>query len=758
MPNSDYMPWVELYRPRSLSEIIGQKEIISRLQGYVKTGNMPHLMFAGPAGTGKTTAALALAHDLYGEDYKYNLLELNASVTPETPILIRRNGSITRTNFAELDKLYFLKNDKRVQTTDLEVLSIDDEYNVQFSDVSYIYRHKKSKVAKIIYEGGFVRTSLDHSLIILDKNGDFLPKTAADLSPGDFLVTFKTNYSGNQGTISLEDYKPRLMSNLKSGLQRNPKTKVDLVALDLDEDMSLAMGLYLAEGCTSIGNTSSQTIYALGYPKEQGRAKQVEAIFANKGMSSYVTKGKSGFDRSRESSIQVRILNTQISKFFRDHFYDSSGHKAGQKRAPPFIFDAPIKYKIAFLKGYFDGDGCGDWNSVARFSSVSQECLIDVAWLGRLSGLETSCFRKECRIIKENQRFSYIKSDLLPSVLAHELLKEFGLTKTRLLRHSLYSKKSGRVSKSIISELVNGLENKSSRLLKKTKMLLDSDLSVLKIKSIEVEDYNDYVYDVSVPDGQMFWGGTVPILLHNSDERGIDVVRGKIKDFARAAPISNVPFKIIFLDESDALTPEAQQALRRTMELYSSRTRFILSCNWSSKIIDPIQSRCALFRFRPLTKEEVTKMLERIAKEEKLNLNNGGVDSLIEVSEGDMRKAVNILQSVSLLTKDISADSIYKVAAAARPKEIGQMIDAALGGDFVKARALLDELMLEHGMDGEDVLMQVHKNIVGRQMDDRLKLKLIDRIGEYNFRMTEGANDRIQLEALLAYMAVSKEE
>lgn len=245
--------------------------------------------------------------------------------------------------------------------------------------------------------------------------------------------------------------------------------------------------------------------------------------------------------------------------------------------------------------------------------------------------------------------------------------------------------------------------------------------------------------------------------LNASDERGIDVVRGKIKDFARSVPLSNVPFKLIFLDESDALTPEAQQALRRTMELYSSRTRFILSCNWSSKIIEPIQSRCALFRFRPLSKEEVSQMLEHIAKEEKLKINNGGIDSLIEVSEGDMRKAVNILQSVSLLTKDVSAESVYKVAAAAKPKEIAQMIDAALGGDFIKARSLLDKLMLEHGMDGEDVLMQVHRDIIAREMDDKQKLRLIDKIGEYNFRMIEGANERIQLEAMLAYMAVMKE-
>ena len=105
--------------------------------------------------------------------------------------------------------------------------------------------------------------------------------------------------------------------------------------------------------------------------------------------------------------------------------------------------------------------------------------------------------------------------------------------------------------------------------------------------------------------------------LNASDERGIDIIRNKVKDFARTRAIGDVPFKIIYLDESDALTKEAQQALRRTMENYTQTTRFILSCNYSSKIIDPIQSRCAVFRFRPLEKDDVKNIIEKIAKEEK---------------------------------------------------------------------------------------------------------------------------------------------
>jgi replication factor C small subunit len=129
--------------------------------------------------------------------------------------------------------------------------------------------------------------------------------------------------------------------------------------------------------------------------------------------------------------------------------------------------------------------------------------------------------------------------------------------------------------------------------------------------------------------------------LNASDERGIDVVRQKVKDFARTKALANVPFKVIFLDEADALTPEAQNALRRTMENYTANCRFIMSCNYSSKIIDPIQSRCAVFRFRLLERKDIEKIVRHIAEKEKLEIDENAVNSLFELSEGDCRRVIN---------------------------------------------------------------------------------------------------------------------
>jgi replication factor C small subunit len=243
--------------------------------------------------------------------------------------------------------------------------------------------------------------------------------------------------------------------------------------------------------------------------------------------------------------------------------------------------------------------------------------------------------------------------------------------------------------------------------------------------------------------------------LNASDERGIDVVRGKIKEFARTAPLGGVSFKIIFLDEADALTNDAQSALRRTMERFAGTARFILSCNYSSRIIEPIQSRCAVFRFRPLKPEDITKMVRKISAQEKVEVTKDGLDALLYVAQGDLRRAVNTLQVAASLGKKVDEDTIYRVTATARPEDVKAMLEQALKGEFLKARDSLDTMLVQYGLSGEDVLKQVHRAIFDLGVEDRIKVDLIDRVGEADFRLVEGANERIQIEALLAHFALA---
>lgn len=239
--------------------------------------------------------------------------------------------------------------------------------------------------------------------------------------------------------------------------------------------------------------------------------------------------------------------------------------------------------------------------------------------------------------------------------------------------------------------------------------------------------------------------------LNASDERGIAIVRGKIKDFARSVSMGEkVPFKLIFLDEADALTPDAQHALRRTMEMYSSATRFILSCNYSSKIIEPVQSRCAVFRFLPLTDKQVHKMIRHVAEKEGVSVDEKAEEAIAYVSEGDMRRAINALQGAAIHSKKITEEIVYKISARARPKEIREMVDAAYGGRFLDARKMLLDLSTQYGLSGSDIILQIYRETVNLEIPEKKKIMLVDKIGEYDFRLVEGANESIQIEALLA--------
>ncbi len=245
--------------------------------------------------------------------------------------------------------------------------------------------------------------------------------------------------------------------------------------------------------------------------------------------------------------------------------------------------------------------------------------------------------------------------------------------------------------------------------------------------------------------------------LNASDERGIDVVRTKIKDFARMAPIGS-DFKVIFLDEADALTSDAQAALRRTMEMYTRTCRFIMSCNYSSKIIEPIQSRTAVFSFRPLKSEDVLEYLSRIVKAEGLSIEQDGMDAIIYVAGGDLRRATNSLQVAAALGTKIDAEAIYRSTQTVKPDEIKNLLNVALEGDFAKARKELEKILIDYALAGEDLIRQIHKTVFDLQIKERDKVRLVDKIGEVEFRMVEGSNPRIQLESLLAHFALVGEE
>ena len=307
--------------------------------------------------------------------------------------------------------------------------------------------------------------------------------------------------------------------------------------------------------------------------------------------------------------------------------------------------------------------------------------------------------------------------------------------------------------------------------------LVDADIYFDEVQHVERSAEPCDVYDFTVPGSRNYVAGTVPTVMHNttcataiarelygddwqdnflelnaSDERGIDVVRDRIKNFARTS-FGGYEYRVIFLDEADALTSDAQSALRRTMEQFSNNVRFILSCNYSSQIIDPIQSRCAVFRFSPLSDAAVEEEIRQIAVEEGIELTDDGLDALVYAAAGDMRKAINGLQAASVSGDVVDEEAVYEITSTARPEKIHEMVQSALDGDFTAARATLDRLLTEEGIAGGDVIDQLHRSIWEFDVDDEAAVRVLERVGETDYRITQGANERIQLEAMLAALA-----
>lgn len=241
--------------------------------------------------------------------------------------------------------------------------------------------------------------------------------------------------------------------------------------------------------------------------------------------------------------------------------------------------------------------------------------------------------------------------------------------------------------------------------------------------------------------------------LNASDERGIQTIRERVKEYARTMTMGDVPFKTIILDECDAMTSDAQWSLRRIMEMFWRTTRFALIANYGSRIIEPIQSRCALFRFSPLSKEDVAERLKYIANAEGVKLLDDGIEAIWELCGGDLRKAINTLQAAAALKEAVDEAVVYKVAGRATPHEVREMVSLALNGKFLEARNMLYKLILNYGLAGLDIIRQVHGEILRMKIPESVKADIINVIGEIDHRMVEGASEDVQLSALLAQLA-----
>ena len=247
------------------------------------------------------------------------------------------------------------------------------------------------------------------------------------------------------------------------------------------------------------------------------------------------------------------------------------------------------------------------------------------------------------------------------------------------------------------------------------------------------------------------------IELNASDARGIDVIRTIIKDFAKSRPPFEIPYKILILDEADNMTSPAQQALRRTMEKYTKNCRMILICNYSNKIIPPIQSRCVVFRFASLSKVDIKERINYVAKNENVKITTEGLNALVNVSGGDCRRAINYLQSCGTISKNIDPEIVFRVAGEVPPLKIKKILETALQGQLPMAIKLLQDLVKAYGLSGQSIIKNIHREIYELEIAEKQKLELLKILAEFEYRLSQGATEEIQLQALLSRIVLLQE-
>lgn len=237
--------------------------------------------------------------------------------------------------------------------------------------------------------------------------------------------------------------------------------------------------------------------------------------------------------------------------------------------------------------------------------------------------------------------------------------------------------------------------------------------------------------------------------MNASDERGIDTIREKVKGIARQSPAGDARFKIIFLDEADQLSTDAQPALRRIMEDNSDVTRFFLSCNYPNKIIEPLQSRCSMFRFGRLDNDDLHTLLERIAEREDLDCNSFAMEKLVHDSRGDARAAITALQSAAV-DGEVTEESISTVVGVVDDNVVEEICDLAIEGELDDAMRRLDVELLKQGANAQTLCDAFLRVLRRKDIPQPGKQKCIDKLAECEWRVMRGANPNIQFHSLLA--------
>jgi replication factor C small subunit len=745
--------WIEKYRPQSLDEVVGHDDITARLLNYINRQELPHLLFAGPAGTGKTTSSIAIAREIYGDDWQENFLELNASDQRGIDVVRDRIKSFARASFGGYDhRIIFLdeadalcvppetkvitgypsspevKPIEEVATDGEPIPSVDFGTNEIQSDTGKLVDSGVADFFEVELEDDrTVLASLGHPFFVVGDDGRLVEKELRELSPGDEIADLKDDVGVSQ----------------------------------CDVCGAWTAGRFCSVDCKNEGHSREM----------QGRGNPMHGVeWSNDRREKIIEKlsdGRLSGDNNPNYGGEFHGVSVwEMDEQTIEEFCEQISELRSDTSWDEWVVDADpetVKEKI--------GNASAEW-----WANLDEERKTEV-----IEKSTENCEYPVYDITGDNNpmRDPEVAQKVSEALQGHEPTGG-NIRHSEELGHLVRSDWEYEVAKALQDTGIDyeyEPEFELSDSVFHPDFLLDD--TVIEVKGVAelwgqpdkvrefMETYGDDYTFVVVGDGALPHDEHYerdefePALVSDGGVKPVQTAEIRRIEHSHRGKAYNISMEGTpnFMLANGILThntSDAQSALRRTMEQFSDNTRFILSCNYSSQIIDPIQSRCAVFRFSPLGDDAVAEQIEVIAEVEGIELTDDGMDALVYAADGDMRKAINGLQAAAVMGGVVDEEAVYTITSTARPEEIREMVTAALSGDFTASRAQLDSLLTDVGIAGGDIIDQMHRSVWEFDLSEREAVRLMERIGEADYRITAGANEQIQLEALLASLALEE--
>ncbi|QDX40143.1 AAA family ATPase [Salarchaeum sp. JOR-1] len=743
--------WVEKYRPERLEDVVGHENIISRIESYVKQNDLPHLLFAGPAGVGKTATSVSIAKEVYGEDWRENFLELNASDERGIDVVRDRIKNFARTSFGGHDyRIIFLdeadalcvppgtevvtgypsspevKPIEEVAEEGEPMPSVDFETNEIQSDEGQLVDSGVADFFEVeLDDGREILASATHPFFVVGEDDELVERELRELQAGDQIADFRDDIGVSRCEVC-DDWTAGRFCSIECKNEGHSREMAGdgnpMYGTEWSEERrekiveKLSDGRFAGENNPNYGGEfHGVSIWSMD---EESVQEFVEAISQQRSGTSW----EEWVVEADAEAVKEQI--GQASSQWWSELDEEKRAKINEKRVEN------TEYPVCDITG--DDNPMRDPEVAEKVS----ESLIGheptgpkVEYVDELGHYVRSQWEYEVATALDDAGVEYEYEpafELSESVYYPDFLVDDTVIEVKGVAELW-----GRVGK---------VEEFMERYGDEYEFVVVGDGDLPNDKHFEKDEFEPQ----AVSDG-----GREPV--STARIRSIEYShRGKAYNIS----MEGTPNFMLGNGVLTHNTDDAQSALRRTMEQFSNNTRFILSCNYSSQIIDPIQSRCAVFRFSQLSDDAVAAQIRNIAEREGIEYTDAGVDALVYAADGDMRRAINSLQAAAATGERVEEDVVYGITATARPEEIEEMVTSAITGDFVAARSVLDEMLTERGLAGGDIIDQLHRSVWEFDLEEEAAVRLMDRVGEADYRIAEGANEQVQLEALLASVAL----